>query len=83
MTDLGKGSSTTAGGGGGGCSGGVAVRFLLTASTRAAARAGSFLFLSILPIVLGDSAAIQGWFAQAKTRVDCECRRRKVLDEER
>jgi len=36
------------------CSGGVEVRFLLTASTRAA-RAGSFLFLSIAVTVSVDS----------------------------
>jgi hypothetical protein len=48
---FGKLSSTTGGGNVGvgvcvGCSGGVDIRFLLTDSTRAA-RAGSFLFLSI------------------------------------
>ena len=58
----GKVSSTGGGGGGGAggvgvclrCSGGVEVLFLLTDSTRAA-RAGSFLFLSIAVTVLVDS----------------------------
>jgi hypothetical protein len=68
---LGRASSTTGVGGGGDegsllGSGGVEVRFLLTASTRAA-RAGSFRFLSIADEFVVYSHPVEG-MAEVESR---------------